>query len=108
MSIRVVVKEPGKRAEVRMIDPGLSALQSLVGGYIEAIHPWRDLRVHAYLNEDGKRLGLAPNFRFGDDVVVGTVVFSKANASGDEVGFEDETEADEIARRVNGTWRASP
>lgn len=95
---RVVVKNPGERAEIRLIDNDTASLQKIVGGYIEAIRPWPD--AHAYVNEEGKLKGLERNFLYGSDIIVGPAVFSKADEEGDEIGFT-EREADEILRRVN-------
>ena len=75
--IKVIVKEPGKAAQICEIEDGLSVLQELVGGYIEVV-PGR----HGSLiicNETGKLLGLKPNFMYpteGDpyDVISGTAV----------------------------------
>lgn len=68
----------------------LEALQGVVGGYLEALqgHGW-----HAYLNEDGRAMGLDPNpvastllaelgVRVG--LVVGTVMFL-SDRNGDEI-----------------------
>lgn len=64
------------------IEPRLTVLNELVGGYIEAIHGpgW-----HAYINEEGKWENLPVNLPatqfagangwYGGDHLVGTVVF---------------------------------
>ncbi len=41
--IEVLVVEPGHVAEFRRIDASLESYQSIVGGYIEVIHPFDDL-----------------------------------------------------------------
>lgn len=97
--IRVVVKTPGQPATIQMIDSGLAAFQKIVGGYIEAVRPWPN--VHAYVNEEGKLQGLAPNFALGGEVVVGPAVFSKSDDEGEDIGFQDESEAEEILHRIN-------
>lgn len=40
--IRVLYVQPGKYPEERMIDNTLKTMQTLVGGDIEAVYPWRD------------------------------------------------------------------
>lgn len=50
--LRVVVAEPGKPAEVRMIDATLQAFKDIVDGYIEAIPVLGDFT--AYINEEGR------------------------------------------------------
>ena len=97
-TIRVVVKNPREPAKIVMIENSLDALQKLVGGSIEAIRPFP--RVHAYVNEEGKLLGLLANFSYGSDVIAGPAVFSKADAEGEEIGFEDEEEAQEIVSKL--------
>lgn len=57
---KVVVAEPGKRAEVRQIPATYKALSELVGGHIEMTEPVSD-DTAVICNEEGKLLGLAPN-----------------------------------------------
>lgn len=58
--ILAVVVEPGKDAEIKEIDSDLKSLQSIVGGYIEAIYPFRD-DVALVCNDEGKINGLPYN-----------------------------------------------
>lgn len=64
--LRVVVAEPGKAAEVRTIPNTLSAMQAIVGGYIEAFSlGWPDLpELVGFCNEDGISLHLPLNRSF--------------------------------------------
>ena len=78
--IRVLVKEPGKAAELREIPNTLEALQGIVGGYIEAV--WLRDDCVLVCNEEGKLQGLPVNFRIFGDVIVGTALF--AGVSGEE------------------------
>lgn len=78
--IRVLVKEPGKEAELREIPNTLKALQSAVGGYIETVTFAEDCTL--IVNEEGKLQGLPVNFRIFGDVIVGTALF--AGVSGEE------------------------
>ena len=57
---KVVVAEPGKRAEVRQIPATYKALSELVGGPIEMTEPVSD-DTAVICNEEGKLLGLSPN-----------------------------------------------
>lgn len=72
-----VVVEPGKPAEIKEIDAGLESLQSIVGGYIEAIYPFED-DVALVCNEDGKINALPLNRVMKDnngyvyDIIAGT------------------------------------
>lgn len=78
--IRVLVKEPGKEAELREMPNTLKALQSAVGGYIETVTFEKDCTL--IVNEEGKLQGLPVNFRIFGDVIVGTALF--AGVSGEE------------------------
>ena len=71
--IRVLVKEPGKEAELREMPNTLKALQSAVGGYIETVTFAEDCTL--VVNEEGKLKGLPMNFRIFGDVIVGTALF---------------------------------
>ena len=71
-TIRVIVKEPGMAPEWRIIPNELEALQREVDGYIEVIRFAEDAAM--IVNEEGKLLGLEPNFRFGVDMIVGTAI----------------------------------
>lgn len=73
---RVLVFEPGKPAELRDIPDTLEALQEIVGGYIEVLHPSKAGlqgidRTLMVFNEEGRLMGLPKN-RFG---IVGSLVF---------------------------------
>lgn len=93
--IRIVVKEPGKPAEVRMVENELEVLQKIVGGYVEmVVAPELGMadRVYAYVNEEGRLDG------FPKHVIVtvngkekqtlrGTLLLSKCDEQGEEVGL---------------------
>lgn len=81
--IRVLVKEPGKPAEVREIENTLKTMQAIVGGNIEALQITEN--VICYLNDEGKLLKLAPNFLNLLDVICGTAVFMRADEEGNEI-----------------------
>ena len=70
--IKVIVKEPGKPCEVKEIENTLLEHQKIVDGYIETI-PFASDAV-LIVNEEGKLMGLEPNFRFGNDLIVGTAI----------------------------------
>ena len=75
--ITVLVVEPMKKPYVKEINPGLTSLQTEVGGDIEAIYPYSD-PVALICNNEGKLIGLDPNRGLLDengeiyDIVAGT------------------------------------
>ena len=50
---------PGRKPERKVIPHTLEAMQSVVGGYIQAIYPYEDM-VAIVCNEEGKLIGLEP------------------------------------------------
>lgn len=85
MGIEVLVIEPGGELYAQTLDTTLSGIQKLVGGWIEC-PPSDDDRVSLFINEEGKLIGLEPNFygtavwhavmpaARGNDLLCGTVV----------------------------------
>ena len=72
-----IIKNPGQPAFIRQIDNELSALQDLVGGYIQTVYlPHGVIMI---VNEEGKLMGLKPKFRLEHDLIVGTAVFVSAD-----------------------------
>lgn len=71
--MKVVVKEVGKKAEVREIANELEALQKIVGGYIEVVQV--DSDVLMVCDEEGKLKGKPYNFDLERDIIVGDVLF---------------------------------
>lgn len=89
-----IIKNPGQPAFTRQIDNELSALQDLVGGYIQTVYlPHGVIMI---VNEEGKLMGLKPNFRLEHDLIVGTAVF--VSADGEEFAGLSE-------RQENYIWR---
>lgn len=58
--MKVVVLEPGKPAYVSEIENSLSSMQKFVGGYIEAIYPFKEM-VCIVGNDNAKLMSMAPN-----------------------------------------------
>ncbi|MDO5396881.1 MAG: DUF3846 domain-containing protein [bacterium] len=75
--LEVLLVKPGQYAEMTEIDAGLSSMQSVVGGYIEALH-YFDEPVVLVCNERGKINGSELNRAIKDengkivDIVAGT------------------------------------
>lgn len=72
--MKIIVLEPNKELEIREIEGTLKDYQELVGGYIEAV-PTKNDNILLVCNEEGKLQGLEPNFRIGENVIVGTAIF---------------------------------
>lgn len=71
--MKVLVKEPGKPAEVREIENTLEACQKIVGGWIEVVRIFADVAI--VVNEDGKINGMKPNFICCGDLICGPAFF---------------------------------
>ncbi len=72
-NLRVVVLYADGDLEMRLTDGSLKALQEIVGGYIEHVPAFENIGL--LVNEDGIRLGLAPNAFFpgylGNVIIIG-------------------------------------
>lgn len=75
-----IIKRPGQPAFTREIENTLKALQDLVDGHIETV--LLPGGVCMIVNDAGKLLDFPPNFRLGNDLIVGTAVF--VGVSGEE------------------------
>ena len=65
-AIRVLFLSPGKKAEMREIEPTLESMQSQVGGMIEEYMPFDD-DAAIVCNEEGKMMGLPLNRAVKDE-----------------------------------------
>lgn len=100
--IQIVVKKPGKPAEIRTVEDKLETFQNIVGGYIEHVGGVFNHPIGIYCNEEGKLQGLDPNIPLqGGDILVGPLVVLSTDAFGNNVGLTD-TEADHIGKILNG------
>ena len=64
--MQVVVVEPKKKPMVQDISPDLESMHRIVGGFIQAIHPF-EYPVALIANEEGKLLNLPLNRALRDD-----------------------------------------
>ena len=94
--MRVLIVEPGKAPYTKDIDPGLHAMQEVVGGLIQAVYPFEE-PVALICNEEGKLINLPLNRALREpnsgqiyDVVAGT--FFLCAAPPDSQNFESLTE----------------
>jgi hypothetical protein len=71
--IQAVVVEPNQAPRIHIIKNDLKTFQGLVGGYIEKVS-FNDT-IDMIINEEGKLIGLEPNFATKYDVIVGTAIF---------------------------------
>ena len=120
-SMRVVMLEPDREARIAHIGSSLEDMQAAVGGYIEAVYPFRE-QAALICNDEGKLLGLPLNraLRHEDtreiyDVIAGPCFI--CGCSGDNFGSLSPELADRFARqfwspeqffRINGTIIAVP
>ena len=85
--IRVIIKEPGKAAQIKEIENTLETFQEIVSGYIETFEI--GARMSLVCNEEGKLRKLQPNFKCANDVIVGTVILTTHNDEGDFIDLSD-------------------
>ena len=99
-SIRVVVVEPEKAPEIRIIANELQELQSIVKGYIEIFYLGTTLegKIYGVCNEEGKLQGLEPNRLIVNmqDWICGPFLIAIVNDEGDFIDMPEVT-ADFIA-----------
>jgi hypothetical protein len=99
--MKVVVSQPWRAPEIRHIEgPTLKALQSLVGGTIEAVADapealdlWAndDAKYAQFPDAEGKLRYLEPNIRLwdGQDYLFGTAVVAGSTPDGDTRGLTE-------------------
>lgn len=89
--MKAVLKVAGQASSAVDVPNDLTFLQTLIGGYIEVVGLFDN--VVAICDEEGKLKHLKTNFPLGDDVIVGTVLFTGT----DEDEFSDLTD-EQISR----------
>lgn len=90
--IKVMVKKVGENPEVVYIENDFREMQKLVGGYMERVPFWPQpisRNVDLMCNEEGKMIGLEPNFAIPGDVIMGDVFFSRHEGE-DTVSLTDQ------------------
>ena len=83
--MRILKKPVGGKLQIVEIENTLEEMQQQVGGYIEAVQLGN--KIVLVINEEGKFNGSEPNFRMGQDIVMGDCFF--AGLSKGENGEED-------------------
>lgn len=101
MQIKVLIKDPGKPARVKLIENDANTFQEIVGGTLESLPLMYDVllshipNICAFCDDSGKLKGKDPNFLIGNifngcyDVIVGPVVFAGVSG-GDTVSLDDD------------------
>lgn len=92
MKIRVVVKEPFQDYKVELVDP--SEFRKIVGGLIQFV-PVTE-RIEVVVNEEGKLNGLPANLRWEDDILFGTVIFTKFDPIAGETDHLTKRQANQL------------
>jgi hypothetical protein len=90
--IKVLVKEPYKKAEVKEVEDELKTWQALVCGTIQVVSFPKANKIDIICNDEGKLLGLDGNFFLPEyeDCIVGTAVMVSYNDEGDFIGLNEE------------------
>ena len=86
-TIKALLIEPMQKPRVIEIEASLESYQQQVGGLIEILYLEDDAVL--VVNEEGKLLGLAPNRRFYDDILVGNILILGIRGE-NLVGLSDE------------------
>jgi len=95
--IKVLIKRPGKSAEVKAIQNELRSLQKAVGGPIQILPIGSG--VVLICHEEGKLERLPFNFFWHGDSIVGPVLFAKDGEDGELVSL-DEMDVQQIMCKV--------
>lgn len=87
--IKVLVKRPGEKSEVREIENDWKIFKALIGGgMLECVSIGAGIMM--YLDEEGNLKGLPYNFRLGIfDIAVGDVVFFGNDGGEEEQSLTD-------------------
>ena len=72
MLIKAIILRPGHAPKITEIEDELRTYQKIVDGYIEPVTIGNELV--ALVNEEGKLLGMSPNFSIGYTTIVGPAV----------------------------------
>jgi len=94
--ITIIVKPPGAAPTTQQIDPGLAAMQAVVGGPIELMAGSAvglSDAIDIWFNEEGKLEQLSANLGLTHDgqlwdVIVGTVFFAGHDAKGNATSLD--------------------
>lgn len=78
--MRIVIKKVDQKPVVKVVSGELKELQEIVGGHIECIDVGDNIL--CVCNEEGKLLGLRPNFIARTNIICGDVFFCSK-------GYED-------------------
>lgn len=90
-----LVFEPGKQPYEKELN-GIDEIQACVGGYVEALRPWRELRLNLLCDEDGRLKGRELNALVCGEPIVGT--FAIVGITEDADGVLEWCEADDILK----------
>jgi hypothetical protein len=104
VTVKAVIVRADGDIEIGPVNPTLDGIKSVVGGWLEAIHPTGDQYGvwHAYVDEEGKLKGLPPNpvatgfvtglgWR-GGDVLCGPVVILGEDGEGEEADAPEQVQ----------------
>lgn len=100
--VRAIIVRADGDVERLVLPDTLETWQGIVGGHIEAVFLGKGYG-HAYINEDGKRLGLPPNLVLTS--IAGAHLFPGDYIAGDAVilGEDDEGGEADVPRATEAT-----
>lgn len=112
--VKIIVKKVGEKPVVKELDKDkmeLEDMQSIVGGFIEAVYVGGGIDM--WLNDSGKIDGLPINIALGSedreilDTIHGDIFFASTTPEGDTVGLSDSQIVWINNNLDNGQWAIS-
>lgn len=90
-TIRTVMVMPQKPAYELIVVNELKAMQSAVGGLIEAFYPDRDdVKAVAYVNDEGILLKMPPNRLIEETIIFGNMIIIGSDDEGNDISLTRE------------------
>ncbi len=91
--LNIVVKEPGKAPEVKLIKHDIEEFQKIVGGLFDMVRvPLMEDMIYMVCNDTGKLDNLSFNFYepARNDIIVGNVFFTAGDYEGNFISLTNE------------------
>ena len=90
--MKVVVKDPGKKPEVKEISDDIFEIQETVGGFFEIVRPFEDMHMLLVCNGEGVYRDGRPNTLIGGQAIFGPLFICGEEPGEDGYEFAGLTE----------------